>query len=124
MILLDANIVLEVLLPNRAKQEKVAKLLLGLDSPTCITMLTVHLVFHFGRISQIPDELLQQAIDLHTVVALVPEDYQWARNHEQGRDFEDALQVAAAVRSGCSSFVTLDHPLAKRYASVITCIEP
>jgi predicted nucleic acid-binding protein len=52
------------------------------------------------------------------ILPLALEDYRWAVDNEQGRDFEDALQVAMAIRTGCSSFITLDANLAKRYAKL------
>ena len=33
--------------------------------------------------------------------------------------YEDALQIAVAIREGCSAFVTLDKSLAEKYAKVI-----
>jgi predicted nucleic acid-binding protein len=37
----------------------------------------------------------------------------------KGDDFEDALQVACAIREGCNNLVTLDGSLSKKYAQYI-----
>jgi predicted nucleic acid-binding protein len=51
---------------------------------------------------------------------VVDADAQWAFMNFQGKDFEDALQVACALREDCSSFATLDELLAKKYKKDMT----
>ncbi len=114
MVFVDANAVLELLLPNRKHIREVAAIL-GASDNLCISMLSVHLAWHFGRQEQIADESIAEMLDDYTVVDMTVEDYVWARTYEEGKDFEDALQLATALRTGCDTFITLDTRLAKRY---------
>ncbi len=123
MVFLDANILLEVVLPGRAQQQRVEALLSSLREPTAISMLTVHLVLHFGTKLGIQQALLFDIIDATKVLDLTEQDYAWARANQQGNDFEDALQMAVAVRNGCARFLTLDKALAKQYPSSLITVE-
>jgi predicted nucleic acid-binding protein len=116
MIFLDANILLEITLKDRPHYPQVKKFLETSNDATAISMLTAHLVMHFGRKEQSDDLFLLGVIAENKLISLSPEDYMWAITNEQGKDFEDALQMAMAIRAGCESFVTLDASLAKKYA--------
>ncbi len=118
MIFLDANIILEIVLKDRPHFEQAQKLLEAVDDDTAISMLSVHLIMHFGRKEHIDDALLENVIGENELLPISPEDYVWAVLNEQGRDFEDALQIAAAIRSGCDTFVTFDTSLAKAYSKL------
>lgn len=115
MVFLDANILLELILPNRRSLAPILQYLEQANQ-TAISSLTIHLVFYFGRKVSIADTILHGVIAENTILSLERSDYEWAALYEQGQDFEDALQVACAIRSGCSEFVTLDRRLATRYA--------
>src|ERR1700722_4539380 len=99
MIFLDANILLEVVLVDRPHYERVKRLLDNTTEETALSTLTAHLVMHFGRKEEANDAFLHAMLGENTILDLTHEDYQWAANNEQGRDFEDALQVAVAIRS-------------------------
>ena len=73
---------------------------------------------HFGRKEQANDEFLEGVIRENKLLTLIPEDYEWALVNEKKKDFEDALQMAVAIRAGCEAFVTLDSDLAKAYAGL------
>lgn len=118
MVFLDTNIILEITLKNRAKFLQVKDFLEKLDDATAISMLSVHLIMHFGRKEKEDDTYLDGIIDQNVLLALTSEDYEWAKNNEHRKDFEDALQVAVATRTGCDTFVTLDHSLANAYAEL------
>ena len=118
MIFLDTNIILEITLAGRRHCTQVKHFLGGTKETTAVSMLTTHLVMHFGRKAQIEDAFLHAVLNENKLLALTSEDYEWAANNERGSDFEDALQLAIAIRSGCSSFITLDAALAKRYAKL------
>ena len=125
MIFLDTNILLEIILVDRPRYTQVKRYLDNLGEETSLSTLTTHLVMHFGRKEGANDAFLHAVLNESKVLDLTATDYQWAANNEQGRDFEDALQVAVAIRSACSVFVTLDKDLAKRYASLpINIISP
>lgn len=117
MVFLDTNILLEIVLKDRDKRLQVESFLKAVDESTAISMLSVHLIMHFGRKSQIDDDFLRGVITENELLTLAAEDYSWALVNEKKNDFEDALQMAVAVRAGCSTFVTLDAKLSKAYSS-------
>jgi len=124
MVYLDANILIETILPGRPLAREVADRLDQIDTDIAVSVLTVHLVYHFGRKYKVPDDVLEDVLSPNLILALTPEDYQWAKINEKGRDFEDALQVACALRNGCASFMTIDKPLAKSYQPLLSFIVP
>jgi predicted nucleic acid-binding protein len=118
MVFLDTNIILEITLKDRAKFQQVKSFLEKVDDTTAISMLSVHLIMHFGRKEKADDTYLEGIIDQNVLLALTPDDYQWAKSNEHRKDFENALQLAVAIRTGCETFVTLDQELAKAYAEL------
>lgn len=125
MVFLDANIILEIVLKDRPHFNEVVELLKYIDEDTAISMLSVHLIMHFGRKEQIEDELLEKVINENEILSLAPEDYVWAVMNESDRDFEDALQLATAIRNGCDTYVTFDQALKKAYDTLpINIIAP
>lgn len=114
MVFVDANITLELLLPDRPRVPQVAEIL-GAESDLTISALTGHLVWHFGRRQGLSDQIIAKHAGSYKMLPLYPSDFAWALANERGKDFEDALQVAVALRSGCERFITLDQSLAKRY---------
>jgi len=118
MIFLDTNILLEITLVNRPHYAQVRQFLQMIKEETAVSTLTCHLVMHFGRKEKTEDAFLHAVINENKLLALTPDDYLWAANNEQSRDFEDALQLSSAIRSACSSFITLDAALAKHYAQL------
>ncbi len=115
MVFLDANVVLEIVLKDRPHLEQAQQFLVKLTDDTAISILTVHLLMYFGRKQGIPDELLEKVIGENELLSITPEDYVWASLNEQGKDFEDALQVATAIRNDCKSFITFDATLTKSH---------
>lgn len=118
MILIDADVALEVLLDNRRSQAAVIEDLTA-QNQVSLTMLSVHLVVHFCRRQKVPDAITWAFIEHAKLVAIVPAYYTWALQNEQGHDFEDALQVAAALRSEADTFVTLDQKLVDVHKSKV-----
>jgi len=115
---LDTNILLELILADRPHYPQVKNFLETTTEVTAISILTAHLVMHFGRKEDADEAFLHAVLNENKMIAVSPEDYQWAANNERGKDFEDALQMAVAVRSRCSTFLTLDMSFAKRYADL------
>ena len=118
MVFLDSNILLEIILKDRVKRSLVKEYLESMSKSndfSSISMLTVHLIMHFGRKEQIDNDLLECVINENELFALSGEDYEWALVNERGKDFEDALQLAVAMRAECDTFVTLDKRLAREY---------
>lgn len=112
-IFLDANILLEIVL-GRKQATAARKLLENQTEKPLISTLTAHLVVHFGQaIVDLP--VLRQFLGDYDLVSLESADFDWAFMNMRGSDFEDALQLAVAVRNGCSSIITFDKDLYKNY---------
>jgi predicted nucleic acid-binding protein len=119
MIMLDANILLEILIAGRPRAAHVMNWIERNESPCCISMLTVHLVLHFGLKDGLSIETLQAFLADYSKEALLPEDYAVALSLLKGTDHEDALQLAVAERADCTSIVTLDNGFAKLYSGIM-----
>ena len=111
-IFLDANILLEVLLPGR---KNVALAERYLTDKAVVSPLTAHLYAYFGSKEGFSiGELIQNLANLR-YTDLGPNEINWAIINCQDNDFEDALQVACAITSGAKEFITFDKKLSKNY---------
>jgi predicted nucleic acid-binding protein len=124
MILLDANVLLEMLIAGRPAKERVFRWMVKNDESFCVTMLTVHLVLHFGLKDSLALSELRTFLADYPKIALLPEDYTSAMGLLRNKDHEDALQLAAAERVGCKSIVTLDKRFSGTYADRMNFIIP
>jgi len=115
MILLDANILLEMLIAGRAKKEDVFKWMGQNTEDFCISMLTVHLVLYFGLKDNLNISDIKIFLADYPKIALLPEDYVTAMGLLKDKDHEDALQLASAERTGCTRIVTLDKRFSETY---------
>lgn len=122
MILLDANFLLEMLLPGRPKQKEVFEWFERNQESFCISMLTVHLVLHFGIKESKTLGQLEEFLADYPKVALIPADYLRALKVLKDSDHEDALQLAVAERAGCDAIATLDRKFARNYGSRINFV--
>lgn len=114
---LDANILLEILL-SRPNEKSARKLLEEQSDEVFISALTAHLVTHFGKsIVELP--ILRAFLADYTLLSLEANDFEWAFTNARDNDFEDALQLAVAIRNGCEEFVTFDKHLAELYKDLI-----
>jgi predicted nucleic acid-binding protein len=118
MIVLDTNIIMEILEKRRYLAEVLRTLATYGKQPIAISTLTLSNVFYL--VEKHPDAVViaEKILKTYKVIGVLPEDATWAYAHYQGKDFEDALQIAAALREGCTTFLTIDSPLAKKYASL------
>ncbi len=117
MTLVDANILLEVI--QCRKYLGVCESFLANNEDKAISILTLDLVMYFVERDKLEWELVKAFLESFTWLPIVEADAQWAFLNFKGEDFEDALQIACAVREKCSSFVTLDGPLSNKYAENI-----
>lgn len=115
MILLDANILLEMLIAGRAKKEDVFEWMEQNTEDFCISMLTVHLVLYFGLKDNLNISDIKIFLADYPKIALLPEDYVTAMGLLKDKDHEDALQLASAERTGCTRIVTLDKRFSETY---------
>jgi len=115
-VFLDANIALEVIL-ERQNQQLVKDLLSKYSDNLNISSLTAHLIIYFG-LKRVDLPVLRRFLEDYIVLSLDSVDFEWAFNNIRSNDFEDALQLGVAIRNGCTSFITLDRPLADTYSSL------
>ena len=115
-VFFDANVLLEVILarPKQAAARKVIKQYAG---RSVISALTAHLVVHFG-LERTDMATLRAFLDDYEMLALEPADFEWAFTNARDEDFEDALQLAVAIRSGQGQFLTFDKSLYETYKSL------
>src|SRR2546430_2916219 len=112
-IFLDANVLIEIVL-DRKQEAVVRKIFQSLVEKPYISALSAHLVVHFGR-PIVELAVLRQFLADFTIMPLEAADFEWAFSNARNADFEGALQVAVAVRHGCSRFITLDKALYSSY---------
>lgn len=118
MVFLDANILLELALADRVRKDKVIHFLEDIGQAS-VSILTIHLLLHFGLKDKMNIDELTRLADSYEILGMNNEDYAWAKQNCLDNDFEDALQVACAVRSRAEVFVTLDKTLAQNYKKYI-----
>lgn len=120
-VFFDANVLLSLLLkrPGNVAAENF-QLNLGRDnSPIHISVLTGHLVAHF-RPESISLRVIELFLSDYALLDMTQADFHWAFTNRADEDFEDALQIAIAIRNGCSEFVTFDKKLASNYSNLPT----
>jgi predicted nucleic acid-binding protein len=88
----------------------------SLDEPACLSVLTVSHCMYFAEQKKLDLIAVRAQLEKFLVLSVSPEDSIWAFDNYAGRDYEDALQVACALRHGCTKFLTLDKDLARKYA--------
>ena len=124
MILLDANILLEMLISGRPHKEKTLEWMVSNNQEFCISMLTVQLILHFGLKDALSISDIKNFLADYPKIALLPVDYVSSLAVLKDKDHEDALQLVVAERIGCSSIVTLDTKFSKTYSDRIHFISP
>ena len=115
-VFLDANILLEVLLPGRLK---VALADSYAQKEAVVSPLSAHLYVYFGKKEGFSVEALSKQLTLLNYTHLSGDEVRWAITNCQDDDFEDALQVACAVLSESELFVTLNKTLAQKFHKFI-----
>lgn len=117
MICLDANVLIEVVL-QRQRYLQAERAITFLKERPYISMLSLHLVVYFCRIAHLPFSVIHNALDKVELLDLTSADYHWAKLNMRDKDFEDALQLAVAIRNGCDTFMTFDKKLYDTYKSL------
>jgi predicted nucleic acid-binding protein len=117
MNFVDANVLLEVIL--RRKRATICEDYLSNNEDKAISTLTLDLVMYFIERDNLTWGPVKTFLESFSWLPIVDADAQWAFAQFRGDDFEDALQVACAIREGCNNFVTLDGPLSKKYSENI-----
>lgn len=112
-VFIDANVLVEVL-ESRPKQHKATRVIKQCAGAACISTLTCHIVAYVCT-KRLGLPLIEQFLADYQHLDLLKEDVEWAFRNRLNSDFEDALQLAVAVRHGCDEFITFDVPLYRAY---------
>lgn len=118
---LDVYILMEIFF-HRSQAGTVAQWLDSNGKTLVTSALAVDLVMYFIERKHQSKDLGRQFLQQYQVLSLTANDVNWAYQHDAG-DFEDALQIACALRHGCQQFVTLNHkvrPMYGQYIDIVT----
>ena len=118
MICFDANVLIEIIV-DRKNALVCRDYIDAAKDDMCTTMLSVDLVMYYAESNKLAIQPIEQFLRLFTWLPMTDSDADWAFKNFGGIDFEDALQIACAVREGSKKFATLDKKLAKKYASTL-----
>jgi len=121
VIAADANILLE-LLENRKRSEQVYGAIVATRAQghvLSISTLSLSHAFYLAEAHKVPMSRVERLTKEYKLYDVIVSDAHWALDHYKGKDFEDALQIAAAIREKCSMFMTLDASLAKKYSKYL-----
>lgn len=118
---LDANFLMELL--TRRDHHQACRTFLeqaaASGAELCISVLSLDIVFYLAESYKLPVGAAHAAVKPFKLLDVLAEDAQWALAAFDGKDLEDALQIAVALRTSCDQFITLDQALAKKYGSLI-----
>lgn len=113
-VFIDVNVLLDILW-ERAHHEQSLAVFKDQDGVQFVTsILAVDLVLYHVEKDRWDKQAAHKFLDRFGVLDMNQTDYEWAKSNDQG-DFEDALQVACALRHNCKKFITLDKALAKNH---------
>lgn len=115
MIIVDTNIIVEVLEKRSNLPLVIEYLRQHQDQSVAISTLTLSNIFYLVESRKLDVSTVEPFLRSYITIPVTAEDADWAFVHYKGKDFEDALQVAAARREACEAFVTLDKQLARKY---------
>ena len=121
MIAVDANVLMELIESRRQKalvRSALAHYRLQ-EEKAAFSTLTLSHVFYLAEAHKVPLKRVEKLTAVYSIYDVTRADVDWALGHYNGKDFEDALQVAAAIREKCTVFLTLDAPLAKKYGKFL-----
>lgn len=110
-VFLDANVIIDVVTNRTDFIEASSKVLqLGLDGECelCASDITFTTVSYYARKNRTPEQLYEVLRSLRDFVDVVPSGpnaIDWALR-QKSRDFEDAVQYYAALRSGAEYIVS------------------
>lgn len=81
-----------------------------------VTTLTLSNVFYLVERGKGEVVVADKLLKTYKTIGVIEQDAHWAFDHYKGKDFEDALQIAAAIRAKCTVFMTLDAALSQKYS--------
>lgn len=110
-VFLDANVIIDVVQNRTDFVEASSKVLqLGLDGECelCASDITFTTVSYYARKNRTPEQLYDVLQSLREIIDVAPSGkvaIDWAL-HQKSKDFEDAVQYYAALRSGAEYIVS------------------
>lgn len=110
-VFLDANVIIDVVLNRTDFVEESSKVLqLGLDGECelCASDITFTTVSYYARKQRTTDQLYEVMQTLRDIIDVAPSGklaIDWALQ-QKSRDFEDAVQYYAALRSGAEYIIS------------------
>jgi predicted nucleic acid-binding protein len=121
MVAVDANIILE-LIENRSRAAEVQNVIAYYANDGegfAVSTLSVGHVFYLAEAHKVSMKRVEELVQQYKLYDVVAADVEWALLHYKGKDFEDALQIAAALREKCAVFLTIDALLARKYSKFL-----
>lgn len=114
-VFVDANVLLELFF-ERAKHGLAIKALLDLpgDSTTATSVLALSILMYYVEAGKFDKVLAHKFINGYRILDMNESDYAWALANDEGV-FEDALQLACALRHGCTKLITFDKDMEPMY---------
>lgn len=116
-VLIDTNVLMDILLDreHRAAAEKmVAQVMHEPGLTLAVSILTVSTLLYYVEKDRLDKHAAHAFLANYKILDMNESDYLWAADNDQN-DFEDALQVACALRHNCHSILTLDKGLADNH---------
>ena len=115
LVFLDANIIMELFF-NRVRRPQVLRAMEQADGDVrfLVSILSVDVLFYHVEAKHLDKASAHAFLGQYGLLDMNEADYLWAQANDQG-DFEDALQVACALRHSCQKFLTLDQRLKKHH---------
>lgn len=109
----DANVLMEIFFTRLRRQAAEAVIAMAAENELSLatSILAVSILFYYVEKDHFNKATAHEFVKSYRLLDINEADYDWAVANDQG-DFEDALQVASALRHGCSKFLTLDGSLA------------
>jgi predicted nucleic acid-binding protein len=108
----DTNVLMEILFARLRMQAAIEAL--DAESELATSILSLSTTFYYVERDNYSKAATHAFFKGYQILDMNEADYNWAAQNDQG-DFEDALQVACAMRHGCKKLITLDADLAKRH---------
>ncbi|HET7360662.1 MAG TPA: PIN domain-containing protein [Salinimicrobium sp.] len=112
MVFLDANCLM-TLLYLRPKAKVVADCVGNVSAHVAISVLTVHLIYHFGLKDGYSFKKITSLLDSYQILPIDREVVKLAQSQFITKDFEDCLQAACAEIGDCDEIITLDKKFKK-----------
>lgn len=111
-VFVDANVLMELFFARASRRAVLQALEAdGPEAEHVVSIVSVHILFYFVEKEKKRKSDAHDFLKSYGILDMNEADYDWAAANDQG-DFEDALQVACALRHGCNKFLTLDASLA------------